>query len=161
MTNDLDKALGRVPYRPQLPTARQVAAVLAVLSLAGPMMMGVPILPVTMEDERRRQQDEIQQVSESSVGVYQTSTEAETGLALSQRRLAQVTREVEQLTTHDVSERDVVRAANRVLAGQVEENLGGRFRSAFSHVAWDTVDLYILRDNEEYAREEGLAPLPT
>ena len=154
MTNDLDKALGRIPYKPQLPTAQQVAAVLAILSLAGPMMMGAPILPVTIEDERRRQQDEIQQVSESSVGVYQTSMEAEAGLTLSQRRLAQVTREVENLTSHDVSERDVVRAANRVFAEQVEPKLDGKFRSAFNHVAWDTVDLYILQDNEEFERNQ-------
>lgn len=117
-------------------------------------MMGAPILPVTIEDERRRQQDEIQQVSESSVGVYQTSEEAEAGLSLSQRRLAQVTREVEGLTSHDVSEQDVVRAANRVLANQVESKLDGRFRSALNRVTWDTVDLYILQDNEEFERTQ-------
>lgn len=156
MSDDLNRLLGRIPYRPQLPSAQQVATVLAILSLAGPMMMGgVPVIPITFEDERRRQQDEIQQISESSVGVYQTSAEAETGLAMSQRRLAQVTREVEEITTHDVSERDVIRAANRVLKGQVEKKLDGRFRSALTRVTWDTVDLYILRDNEEYAQTEG------
>ncbi|MBR3316553.1 MAG: hypothetical protein IKG21_01865 [Atopobiaceae bacterium] len=142
----------RIPYRPQLPTAQQVTAALAILSLMGPMALGgMPVIPVTIEDERRRQQDEIQQVSESSVGLYQSSTEAEIGLAASQLRLAQVTREVEDLTTHDVTERDVIHAANRVLTGNVEEKLSGKFRSALKHVTWDTVDLFILRDNEEYA----------
>ena len=155
MANDLDKLLGRVPYRIEPPTAQQVVAVLAILSLAGPMMMGgVPVLPVTTEDERRRHQDQIQQVSESSVGVYQTSTEAEAGLALSQQRLAQVTREIEDLHTHAVGESDVYRAAERVLTGRVEPKLGKRFRSAFKQVAWDTVDLYILRDNEEHVRSQ-------
>ena len=155
MANDLDRLLGRVPYRIEPPTAQQVVAVLAILSLAGPMMMGgVPVLPVTIEDERRRHQDQIQQVIESSVGVYQTSTEAEAGLALSQQRLAQVTREVEGIHTHVVEESDVYRAAERVLTGGVEPRLEKRFRSAFKRVAWDTVDLYILRDNEEYARSQ-------
>ena len=153
MADDLDKLLGRVPYRIEPPTAQQIMAALAILSLAGPMMMGgVPVLPVTIEDERRRQQDQIQQISESSVGVYQTSTEAEAGLALSQQRLAQVTREVEDLHTRAVEESDVYHAAKRVLTGGVEPKLEKRFRSAFNQVAWDTVDLYILRDNEEYAR---------
>ncbi len=141
----------RIPYRVQLPTAQQVAAALAILSLAGPMMMGgVPVLPVTMEDERRRQQEEIAQQSESSVGTYLTSQEAESGLALSQKRLAHVAGQVEGIRDHEVDELDVIRAANRVLAGQVEEKLDVKFRSAFSKVAWDTVDLYILRDNEEF-----------
>ena len=157
MANDLDRLLGRVPYRIEPPTAQQVVAVLAILSLAGPMMMGgVPILPVTIEDERRRQQDQIQQVIESSVGVYQTSTEAEAGLALSQQRLAQVTREVEGLHARAVEESDVYHAAERVLTGGVEQKLGKRFRSAFKQVAWNTVDLYILRDNEECARSQRL-----
>jgi hypothetical protein len=151
MSDDLDSLTGHIPYRPQLPTPQQVVAVLAVLSLAGPMMLGgVPVLPVTIEDERRRHQDEIQQISESSVGLYQTSTEAEVGLSLSQQRLAHVTREIEGIHTHDVSEQDVVRAANRVYTGQIEGELDGRFRSAFNRVAWDTVDLFILQDNEEY-----------
>ena len=155
MANDLDKLLGRVPYRIEPPTAQQIMAALAILSLAGPMMMGgVPVLPVTIEDERRRQQDQIQQISESSVGAYQTSTEAEAGLALSQQRLAQVTLEVEGLHTHVIEESDVYHAAERVLTGGVEPKLEKRFRSAFKRVAWDTVDLYILRDNEEYARSQ-------
>lgn len=158
MNDDLDSLLGHVPYKPQLPTARQVAAVLAMLALASPMMMGgMPVLPVTIEDERRRQQDEILQISESSVGVYQTSSEAEVGLAVSQRRLAQVTREVEGIHTHDVAEQDVVNAANKVYTGQVEGELDQRFRTAFNQVAWDTVDLFILRDNEEYELAEALA----
>ena len=151
----LDDLAGRVPYKAQLPTAQQVAAVLAILSLAGPMALGgIPVLPVTIEDENRRQQAEIAQVSESSVGVYQTSGEAESGLALSQRRLAHVAGQVEGIRDHEVAERDVIRAANRVLAGQVEEKLDGKFRSAFNRVAWDTVDLYILQDNEAYERQE-------
>ena len=162
MANDLDRLLGRVPYRIEPPTAQQVAAVLATLSLAGPMMMGgVPVLPVTTEDERRRHQDQVQQVSESSVGVYQSSAEAEVGLALSQLRLAQVTCEVEGLHTHAVEEGDVYRAAERVLTGGVEPKLGKRFRSAFKQVAWDTVDLYILRGNEECDRSQQQEAPPT
>lgn len=156
MADDLDSLMGHIPYRPQLPSAQQVVAVLAILSLAGPMMLGgMPILPVTIEDERRRQQDEIQQISESSVGVYQTSSEAEVGLSISQQRLAHVTREIEGIHTHDVSEQDVVHAANRVYTGQIEGELDGRFRSAFNRVAWDTVDLFILQDNEEFAAKVG------
>ena len=158
MADELNGFTGRIPYRPQLPTAQQVATALAILSLMGPMALGgMPVIPVTMEDERRRHQDEIQQVSESSVGVYQTSSEAEAGLAMSQQRLAHVTREVEDLTTHNVTEQDVVRAANRVFAGEVAKPLERRFRSAFTHVAWDTVDLFILRDNEEYEQVHGQA----
>ena len=151
MGDELDIPNGRIPYKLQLPSPQQVAAVFAILSLAGPMALGgMPVIPVTVQDEQRRRRDEIQQVSESSVGVYQTSSEAEAGLALSLQRLALVTREIEDVHTHDVSERDVVSAANRVFAGRVEQKLDGRFRSAFNRVAWDTVDLYILRDNEEY-----------
>ena len=152
MARSFDELSGRVPFRAQLPTAQQVVAVLAILSLAGPMAMGgVPELPVTIEDERRRQQDEIQQISESDVGVHQSVAEAQTALAMSQRRLAQATREIEEIHTHDVSERDVVRAANRVFAGSVTPKLDGRFRAAFSSVARSSVDLFILQDNEAHA----------
>ncbi len=155
MDEELDILAGKIPYKPQLPSPQQIAAVLAILSLAGPMALGgMPVIPITVQDEQRRRQEEIQQVSESSVGVYQTSSEAEAGLSLSLQRLAHVTREIEGVHTHDVSERDVVSAANRVFTGQVEQKLDGRFRSAFNRVAWDTVDLYILRDSEEY--EAGL-----
>lgn len=153
MQESFDDLSGRVPYRAQLPTSQQIAAVLAILALAGPMAMGgMPVLPVTIQDERRRNQEEIQQVSESSVGVYQTSAEAEAGLALSQQRLAHVAREVEGVQTHDVTEQDVIRAANRVFANQVQNDLSKRFRSAFSRVVNDSVDLYILQDNEQYAQ---------
>ena len=158
MADGHDNVPGRNPHRPQPPTAQQVAAALAILSLAGPMALGgMPVLPVTIEDERRRHQDEIQQASESSVGVYQTSAEAEVGLALSQQRLAGVTREIEDLHTHSVDEQDVVRAARRVFADDVPEHLGRRFRAAFTNVAWDTVDLFILRDNEEYEERQALS----
>ena len=63
--------------------------------------------------------------------MYQTSTDAETSLALSQQRLALVTREVEGLHTHAVEESDVYHAAECVLTGGVEPKLGKRFRSAF------------------------------
>ena len=155
MAEDLNTQAWHAPYRVQMPTAQQVAAAIAILSLAGPMALGgIPVLPVTIEDERRRHQDEIQQISESSVGVYQTSQEAEAGLSLSQQRLASVTREVEGITTHDVSEKDIVHAADRVFTGQVDPKLDGRFRSALNHVAWDTVDLFILRDGEEWERTQ-------
>ncbi len=151
MAQDHNGSAGQIPYRAQMPTAQQVAAALAVLSLAGPMALGgMPVIPVTIQDEQRRRQDEITQQSESNVGVYQTSSEAEVGLIVSQQRLARVTREVDDLHTHDVTEQDVVHAANRVLAGKVEPELSGRFRYAFGRVVNDTVDLYILRDNEEH-----------
>ena len=155
MADDLNTQAWHTPYRVQLPTAQQVATALAILSLAGPMALGgIPVLPVTIEDEKRRHQDEIQQVSESSVGMYQTSQEAEAGLSLSQQRLASVTREIEGIHTHDVSEQDIVHAADRVFAGTVEPKLDGRFRSALNHVARDTVDMFILRDGEEYERSQ-------
>lgn len=151
MAQDHNGSAGQIPYRAQMPAAQQVAAALAVLSLAGPMALGgMPVIPVTIQDEQRRRQDEITQQSESNVGVYQTSSEAEVGLIVSQQRLARVTREVDDLHTHDVTEQDVVHAANRVLAGKVEPELSGRFRYAFGRVVNDTVDLYILRDNEEH-----------
>lgn len=150
----MDEAFNDVPehapFRAQLPTPQQVAATLAILALTGPAALGgMPVLPVTIQDEQRRRQDEIQQVSESSVGVYQTSSEAALGLVVSQQRLAGVTREIDDIHTHDVTEQDVVHAANRVFNNQVEGELNVRFRSAFNHVVTDTVDLYILRDNEE------------
>ena len=150
---DLDDLAWRTPFRAHLPTAQQVAAALALLSLVGPAALGgMPVIPVTIQDEQRRHQEEIQQTSESTVGVYQNSTEAETGLALSQQRLAAVTREVDDIHTHDVCEQDVYHAANRVFSGEVEVQLSGRFRSAFNRVVRDNVDLYILRDNEMYER---------
>jgi hypothetical protein len=153
MQDAFNNMSGRIPYKAQLPTSQQIAAMLAILALAGPMAMGgMPVLPVTIQDEQRRRQDEIQQVSESNVGVYQTSTEAATGLALSQLRLAHVAREVEGVQTHDVTEQDVIRAAKRVFTNQVEKGLSARFRSAFSRVVNDSVDLYILQDNEQYAQ---------
>lgn len=152
---DLDRLAGRIPFKAQLPTPHQVAAALALLSLVGPAALGgMPVIPVTIQDEQRRQRDEIQQTSESTVGRYQTSAEAETGLALSQQRLAAVTREVDDLHTHDVSEQDVWHAADQVFSGNVEVKLSGRFRSAFNRVVRDNVDLYILRDNEEYERSQ-------
>lgn len=152
MSGGLDVPSGQIPYKAQLPSAQQVAAALAALTLAGPMALGgVPVIPVTVHDEQRRRQDEIVQQSESNVGVYQSSFEAEVGLAMSQQRLARVTREVDDIHTHDVQESDVIHAANRVFAGQVDAELSGRFRSAFNHVVNDTVDLFILRDAEEWA----------
>lgn len=145
----------RVPYRFELPSAQQVATALALLALVSPAALGgMPVLPVTIYDERRRQQEQIVQESSSTVGVYQDSQAAEAALALSQRRLASVTRDVEHLTTHDVSEQDVVRAARRVLAGEGSPHQGARFRSALGQVANDSVDLFILRDDEAY--EQGL-----
>ncbi len=152
MTEDLEGLFKRVPYKAQMPSAQQVATVLAVLSLAGPMALGgMPVLPATIEGEQRRQQDKIVQQSESSVGVYQTSAEAERGLIASRQRLAQATIEVDNIHTRDISEQDVVHAANRVFTGQVEPILSGRFKSAFNHVVTDTVDLFILQDSEERA----------
>lgn len=139
----------RLPPASSLPTAQQVAAAVAALTLAGPMAMGgMPVLPVTVEDEKRRQQEQIQQASESTVGVYQSSAEAEAGLARSQVRLAGATLEVEGGEPHDVSSQDVIAAANRVFAGDASPKAERRFRSAFTQVAWDTTDLYILRDRE-------------
>lgn len=145
---------GRIPYRASTETALQVAATLAALSLAGPMALGgMPVIPTTVEDERRRAPILIAQQSESNVGVYQTSYQAEVGLALSQQRLASVTRDVDDIRERGIEERDVLHAAHRVLAGEVEPVLTRRFKSAFGHVVNDTVDLFILRDNEEHARD--------
>ncbi len=153
MADEYDDVAYRGPVKVQLPTAQQVAAVFAILSLAGPMMMGgIPILPITIYDEQRRQQEQIEQIVESDVGVYQTSDEAQVGLTVSQQRLARVTREVDNINTHDVTEQDVFHAAHRVLSGEVDHELSGRFKSAFSHVVTDTVDLFILQDNEEFER---------
>ena len=151
MEQEDERNFGEVPYRLQLPTAQQVATALAILALTSPAAMGgIPVLPVTIEDERRRHQDEIVQVMESSVGVHQTSQEAEASLNVSQHRLADATKEVDDLTTHDVSEEDVIHAATRVFEGEVERDKSERFRFAFSRVINDTVDLCILRDNEQY-----------
>jgi hypothetical protein len=149
---NLDTLEARIPFAIQLPTAQQVAAGLTILALMGPAALGgIPVLPVTIQDERRRQQDEIQQTSESSVGIYHTSQEAAVGLAASQRRLALVTKEVNETHTHDVSEQDVVHAADRVFAAEVRPELSARFLSALNHVATDTADLCMLRDDETYA----------
>jgi len=153
MADEFDDRAYRVPAKVQLPTAQQVAAVIAILSLAGPMMMGgIPIVPITIYDEQRRQQDEIQQIIDSDVGIYQTSQEAQVGLTVSQQRLARVTREVDDIKTHDVTEQDVYHAAHRVLSGEIDPELSGRFRTALSHVVTDSVDLFILEDNEEFER---------
>lgn len=149
MADDFDSLVGRVPYKAQMPTAQQAAMALAVLSLTGPMGLGgMPVIPVTAYDDRRRHQEQITQQSESTVGIYQTSSEAEVALSMSQQRLAHVTREIDGLQTPDVREKDVVHAANRVFAGDVDPKLSRRFRSALGNVATDTVDLFILRDNE-------------
>jgi hypothetical protein len=149
MTQEHANNAGTEPPKPQAPTAQQVAAALAALSLVGPAALGgMPVIPVTIGDERRRKQDEIQQVVESSVGVYQTSAEAESALAASQWQLALATQHIENVDAYDVREQDVVRAANRVFSGDADEKSSKRFRSAFNRVAWDTVDLFILRDNE-------------
>lgn len=147
MSEDPNDLLGRVPYKAQLPTPQQVAATLAALTLAGPMALGgMPVIPITVNDEQRRRQDEILQVSESSVGIHQSVAEAEESLCLSQQRLARVTREVEEIHARDIQEQDVIQAANRVFSGEVEKRPERRFRTAFTNVAWDTVDLLILRD---------------
>ena len=151
---NLDDLQWRTPYRAQLPTAQQVSAFLAALALVGPAALGgMPVLPVTVYDEQRRRQDQILQESESSVGTYQSSQDAEVGLTLSQKRLALVTKAVEGIYTHDVSEAEVVQAAERVFAGEVEGHLDIRFRSAFNRVVNDTVDLCILRDDEQYEEQ--------
>lgn len=147
--------LNRIPFTPHLPEARQVAAALAVLALVGPAALGgMPVLPVTIEDERRRQQDVPQQIVESNVGVYQTSQEAAAALAVAQQRLAIATLAIENVQGTYILEEDVIRAANRVLAGEVEGVPATRFRNAFTRVARDSVDLYILRDNEAWEREQ-------
>ena len=149
MTQEHANNAGAEPPKPQAPTAQQVAAALAALSLVGPAALGgMPVIPVTIADERRRKQDEIQQVVDSRVGVYQTSAEAESALATSQWQLALATQHIENVDAYDVREQDVVRAANRVFSGDADEKSSKRFRSAFNRVAWDTVDLFILRDNE-------------
>jgi hypothetical protein len=122
------------------------------LALVSPAALGgMPVLPVTIYDDRRRQQEQIVQESSSTVGIYQDSQAAEVALTLSQRRLASATRDVERLTSHDVTEQDVVRAARRVLAGEGSARQGARFRSALGRVANDSVDLFIL-DADERAR---------
>ena len=147
----------RVPYRVELPGTMQVASALAMLALVRPAALGgMPVLPVTIYDDRRRQQEQIVQESSSTVGIYQDSQAAEVALTLSQRRLASATRDVERLTSHDVTEQDVVRAARRVLAGEGSARQGARFRSALGRVANDSVDLFILRDDEAY--EQALDP---
>lgn len=151
MDENLDTLEARIPFAPQLPTAQQIAAGLAILALMGPAALGgIPVLPVTIQDERRRQQDEIQQTSESSVGIYHTSDEAAVALAASQKRLASVSREVNKTHARYVSEQDIVHAADRVYADEVRPELSARFLSALNHVATDTADLCMLRDDETY-----------
>lgn len=141
---------------PWLPTATQVASALAMLALLSPAALGgMPVLPVTIEEDRRRRQDEIQQISESSVGIHHDAQEAQSSLTLSQRRLAAVTREVEHSTSHDVTEQDVVHAAHLVATGEATFGQQLRFRSALGRVANDSVDLFILSTDE--AKEERLA----
>ena len=158
---DEDDELG---LGPRLPSAQQVAAALAMLALVSPAALGgMPVLPVTIDEERRRHQDEIQQQSASSVGIYQDAREAETALTLSQRRLAQATREVEHSTSRNVTETDVVDAAHRVFAGEVSPHQSIRFRSALTSVATDSVDLFILSTDEERMRAaetQGAAETP-
>ncbi|MBP3894657.1 MAG: hypothetical protein J6D34_11555 [Atopobiaceae bacterium] len=141
---------------PWLPTATQVASALAMLALLSPAALGgMPVLPVTIEEDRRRRQDEIQQISESSVGIHHDAQEAQSSLTLSQRRLAQVTREVEHSHAHDVTEQDVVHAAHLVATGEATFGQQLRFRSALGRVANDSVDLFILSTDE--AKERRLA----
>jgi len=119
------------------------------MALLSPAALGgMPVLPVTIEEDRRRRQDEIQQISESSVGIHHDSQEAQASLTLSQRRLAAVTREVEHITAHDVTEQDVVHAAHLVATGEATFGQQLRFRSALGRVANDSVDLFILSTDE-------------
>lgn len=151
MDDNLDTLATRVPFAPQLPTAQQIATGLAIIALMSPAALGgIPVLPVTIQDERRRQQDEIQQTSESTVGIHHTSDEAAASLLASQKRLANVSKEVNKTHARTVSEQDVVDAATRVFANQVRPELSTRFLSALTHVATDTADLCMLRDDEAY-----------
>ena len=144
-----DSVSMREALGPWLPTAAQVASALAMLALLSPAALGgMPVLPVTIEEDRRRHQDEIQQISESSVGVHHDAQEAQSSLTLSQRRLAAVTREVEHSTAHDVTEQDVVHAAHLVATGEATFGQQLRFRSALGRVANDSVDLFILSTDE-------------
>lgn len=155
MDDNFDTLVSRVPFAPQLPTAQQVATGLAILALLGPAALGgIPVLPVIIQDDQRRRQDEIQQTSDSSVGVYRASDEAEVALAASQMRLASVTKEVNKTHARNVSEQDIVQAADRVFAEEVRPELSARFLSALNQVALDTADLCILRDNEEAELDE-------
>ena len=155
MDENLDALETRIPFALELPTAQQIAAGLAIIALTSPAMLGgIPVLPVTIQDERRRQQEEIQQTSESSVGVYHSSAEAAVGLAASQKRLASVSNEVNKTHLHNVSEQDIVQAADRVFASEVRPELSARFLSALNHVATDTADLCMLRDDEAHYDEQ-------
>ena len=155
MEDNFDTLMSRVPFAPQLPTAQQVATGLAILALLGPAALGgIPVLPVIIQDDQRRRQDEIQQTSDSTVGVHRASDEAEVALAASQMRLASVTKEVNKTHARNVSEQDIVQAADRVFAEEVRPELSARFLSALNQVATDTADLYILRDNEEAEEDE-------
>lgn len=136
------------------PTSAQVAAALAAAALVSPAALGgMPVLPVTLDDERRRQQEEIAAESASSVGAYQDVREAATALTLSQRRLAAVTREVEGTHARNVTEADVVDAAHKVATGAVSPRQRQAFRAALGRVAVDSVDLFILLDDDRRARE--------
>lgn len=149
-----------VPYKAQLPTPEEIGAFLTALTLASPALLGgIPVLPVSYIEERRRQQETIVQESSSSVGTYQSAEEAHTGLVLSQQRLAVATREVEHTTQRMVTEADVVHAAHKVLAGEVSPGKGQRFRSALGHVANDSVDYYILRDDYRSMTKKAKEPV--
>ena len=149
-----DSVSMREALGPWLPTAAQVASALAMLALLSPAALGgMPVLPVTIEEDRRRRQDEIQQISESSVGIHHDAQEAQSSLTLSQRRLAAVTREVEHSTAHDVTEQDVVHAAHLVATGEATFGQQLRFRSALGRVANDSVDLFILSTDEAKERQ--------
>ena len=153
---DLDALLRRdLRETAPRPTSAQVAAALAAAALVSPAALGgMPVLPVTLDDERRRQQEEMAEESASSVGAYQDVQEAATALTLSQRRLAQVTREVEGTHARNVSEADVVHAAHKVAAGETSARQRREFRAALGRVAVDSVDLYILLDDDRRMREQ-------
>lgn len=139
----------------QVPTATQVAAALAAAALVSPAALGgMPVLPVTLDDERRRNQEQIQQESESSVGEYRSVDEAAAALSLSQMRLAAVTREVEGTHAHNILESDVVSAAHKVAAKEVSPRQQRKFKAALGRVAVDSVDLFILLDDERRLQEE-------
>ena len=143
----------------RLPKSSQVAAALAAAALVGPAALGgMPVLPVTVDDERRRQMDEIAQESTSTVGIHRESSEAEAALALSQRQLAAVTREVEGSTSRVVSEADVVHAADLVARGEVSARRQREFRSALRRVAANSTDLFMLWSDEQ-VEDDGLADM--
>lgn len=137
------------------PTSSQIAAALAAAALVGPAALGgMPVLPLTVDDERRRQMEEISQESSSTVGIHRASNEAEAALALSQRRLAVVTREVEGSTARVVTESDVVHAADLVARGEVSARHQREFRAALGRVAVNSTDLFMLWSDEQAEGDE-------